>query len=102
MDRGVFVLGERDAVLGFSLVGIAGLATDDPAVASAKLEELQRDQDVGLVLVTTGLAARLRPLLEQAQAAAELPLILEIPDRHSRLERPALRDLLRQALGMGV
>jgi vacuolar-type H+-ATPase subunit F/Vma7 len=102
MDKKVFVLGERDAVLGFSLVGIEGLATDDPAVAEKRLAELQDDPDVGLVLVTTGLAGRMRPTIERMLAAASPPLVLEIPDRQRRLERPPLRDLLRRALGVSV
>jgi vacuolar-type H+-ATPase subunit F/Vma7 len=102
MDKKVFVLGERDAVLGFSLVGIEGLATDDPAVAQKHLAELQGDPDVGLVLVTTGLAGRMRPTIEKMLAAASLPLIIEIPERQRRLERPPLRDLLRRALGVSV
>ena len=102
MDKSVFVLGEADTVLGFSLIGIDGLATDDPDMATRKLDELRRDEDVGLILVTSGLAGRMRPALEHILAATALPLVFEIPDRSHAIERPPLREQLRRALGVSV
>jgi len=102
MDRKVFVLGERDAVLGFSLIGIDGLATDDPDVAVATLADLRRNPDLGLILVTATLAGQIRPTLEELMAEASLPLIFEIPDRLGRPVRPPLREVLRRALGVSI
>ncbi len=102
MEKGVLVIGERDAVLGFALVGIDGLATDDPEAAAGRLRALQQEPAVGLVLVTAGLARRLGPRLEELQAQTTLPLIYEIPDRQGRPERTPLAAYMRQALGMGA
>ncbi len=100
MEKKVFVVGERDAVLGFSLLGVDGLATDDVAAATARIEALQRDSEVGLILVTAGIAGRMGPALERLMAATSLPLIYVIPDRGGRLPEEPLRDLLRRALGV--
>jgi vacuolar-type H+-ATPase subunit F/Vma7 len=102
MDRKVFALGEADAVLGFSLIGIDGLATDEPDTALATLAELRRNPDMGLILVTATLASRIRPALEEAMFEASLPLIYEIPDRLGRPAGPPLSEVLRRALGVYV
>ncbi len=96
------MLGERDAVLGFSLLGIKGLTTEDAEAAVAQLAAWRQDPAVGLILVTAGLAGRVGPALDAMQAAGDLPLILVIPGRQGRAARPLLRDLLRRALGLGL
>ncbi|HOG46054.1 MAG TPA: V-type ATP synthase subunit F [Anaerolineae bacterium] len=102
MKKGVFVIGDRDAVLGLALIGVDGLATDDPEVAAERLAALHEDPAAGLVLVTAGLARRLGPRLEALKAAAGLPVIYEIPDGTGRPERAPLADLVRRALGVGT
>lgn len=102
MEKKIFVLGESDTVLGFSLVGVDGLATDDPQAASARLQELRRDPDMGLILITAGLASRIRPELEKLTAGGALPVVYEVPDRLTRPQEAPLRDLVRRALGVSV
>ncbi len=98
MERKLFVMGERDAVLGFALAGVAGFATDDPDAAMIKLEAVRRDPEIGLILITSALASRLPDL----QWTGGLPLMYEIPGREGRAPRSPLRDVLRQALGVRV
>ena len=100
MERKLFVIGERDAVLGFALAGVAGFATDDPDAAMSKLETVRRDPEIGLILITSALAGRLPDL--QRQRAGGLPLLYEIPGREGRAAHRPLRDVLRMALGIGV
>jgi len=102
VNKRVFVIGERDAVLGFSLVGIKGLVTDDAEAAAGQLAHLREDPAIGLILITAGLARDLGPRLASFRAAGSLPLIYEIPDRQGRTEKAPLRDLVRRALGIGA
>ncbi|MBI2954978.1 MAG: V-type ATP synthase subunit F [Chloroflexi bacterium] len=102
MEKRVFVIGERDTVQGFSLIGVEGVTTDDVDEAARKLDDLLRDQSVGIVLVTSGIANKMRPNIESLRELATLPLILEISDRLSRPERPPLMDLVRRALGVSI
>lgn len=102
MELKVFVIGERDTVLGFSLIGIEGLATDDVDVAAKKLDDLLRDPNLGMILITSGIANKMIPTIENLKASAALPVILEIPDRISRPARPPLKDLVRRALGVSI
>ncbi len=102
MEKTVFVIGERDTVLGFSLVGVDGMATEDPDAAVRKLNDLLQDPSVGIVLVTASIARSVRTALERLQASATLPIIIEVPDRLARPEKAPLRDMVRRALGVSI
>jgi len=101
MEKRIFILGDRDAVLGFSLLGVDGLATDDPDAATARLAALQQDPTIGLILVTAGLAQRIEPALESIRAAQGLPLVYEIADPQGSPAKLPLHQLVRRALGAG-
>lgn len=98
----LFVLGHEDTVLGFSLVGVEGFATEDPAAATAKLDEIVARGDVGLILITAGLASRLAERVQEMERSPRLPLVLQLPAPGEPLERPPVRDLVRKALGVKV
>lgn len=98
----LFIIGHEDTVLGFSLIGIEGFATDDTAEALQKLEELLSEGDVGLILVTAGIARQLEPRLEEIEMDATLPIVLRVPAPGEPLERPSARDMVRRTLGAGM
>ncbi len=97
----LFVIGHEDTVLGFSLAGVEGFATDDPSAALRKLEELAGRGDVGVVLVTAGLAGRMGERLSEMEEDYSLPIVLQVPAPGEPLQRPPIRDLVRRALGVG-
>ncbi len=98
----LFVIGHEDAVLGFSLIGVEGFSTDDPAVALEKLEEVMGRGDVGLILITAGLAGRLDERMRESEQGTTLPIVLQVPAPGEPLERPPVRELVRRALGVKV
>lgn len=98
----LFIIGHEDTVLGFSLIGVEGFATDDATEALRKLEELMSEGDVGLILVTAGIARRMGPKLEEIEVDATLPVILRVPAPGEPLDRPSVRDMVRQTLGAGM
>ena len=98
----LYVLGHEDTVLGFSLIGVEGFATEDPAVALARLEEVVARGDVGLILITARLASSLRARVQEMEQSPGLPLVLQVPAPGEPLERPPVRELVRRALGVKV
>lgn len=96
----LFVLGHEDIVLGFSLIGVEGLATDDPTVALQRLEDVVARGDTGLILITAQLAGLLSERLREMESAGVVPIVLQLPAPGEPLERPPVRDLVRQALGV--
>jgi len=98
----LFVIGHEDAVLGFSLVGVEGFSTGDPVAALDKLGEIVARGDVGIVLITPGLAGRLEEQLRRLESDTLVPIVLQIPAPGEPLERPPARGLVRRILRVGT
>jgi vacuolar-type H+-ATPase subunit F/Vma7 len=96
----LLVIGHEDAVLGFSLAGLEGFSTEDPAVALEILEDAAARRDVGLILITAGLANRLGKRLREMEQDPMAPTVLPIPAPGETLDPPLIRDLVRRALGV--
>ncbi len=97
----LYVLGNEDAVLGFSLAGIEGFTTEDPATALQKLEEVAARPDVGLILITAGLASRLEKRLLEMEQDPAAPIVLRVPGPGEQLDQTPIPDLVRRVLGVG-
>ena len=52
----IFVLGNQDAVLGFSLVGVDGRIVGDADQTKAALDGALADRSIGLLLITSDVA----------------------------------------------
>jgi len=98
----LYVIGHEDAVLGFSLAGVEGLATRDPQEAIERLEELAADGETGIIIVTSDLAEKLGSEIDALRNRSDVPLVLEIPAPGYPLRRPPLRELIRRAIGIGL
>ncbi|MGI5835090.1 MAG: V-type ATP synthase subunit F [Chloroflexota bacterium] len=98
----LFIIGHEDTVLGFSLIGIEGFATDDAAEALRKIEELLSEGEVGLIVITAGIARRMGRRLEEIETGATVPVILRVPAPGEPLERPSVREMVRHTLGAGM
>jgi vacuolar-type H+-ATPase subunit F/Vma7 len=97
----MYVLGNEAAVLGFSLAGVEGAVVESGAELLDRLEELRRQGDVGLILVTSDLARLARRQLDAFSAARTQPIVLEVAAPGETVERPSAREVLRRAAGLG-
>ncbi len=98
-----FVLGDEDTVLGFSLVGVAGRVVSDADDARAAFRDVIDDGTTGIIVITEPVAGLIRETVDAYLFTSDFPLILEIPDRHGRdPERPGLREVVNQAIGIRV
>lgn len=109
------IIGERELVLGFSLVGIEGTvaSTRDEALEAFRLATSQgpslganapREEERALVLIMTEeVAAMLEAEVREWQMTGEFPLIVEIPGLHGHLPgRKTLTESIREAIGIRV
>lgn len=95
------VIGEPDAVLGFSLVGATGCTATTREEVVAALEEASRDPHVGVILVTERAAALAPAEIDALRLAKSGPVVVEIPGPGGPLlHRPSLRDLIARATGV--
>jgi len=110
-----YIIGERELVLGFSLVGVTGTEarTREEALDAfyrvtgrgnllAANVPVQEERPRVLIL-TEEMTALLEEEVSEWQMAGDYPLIVEIPGLHGHLSgRKTLTDSIREAIGIHV
>jgi len=99
----LLVLGNREAVQGFSLLGVDGRRVATPQEINQALDEALRRPDIGIVLVTSDVAKHIAPRMEQLKLRATVPLVVEIPGPAGQpAGEPSLSEVIRQAIGIKI
>ncbi len=109
------IIGERELVLGFALVGVGGTvaATREEALdafyrATGRGNVLSGgtpvEEDRAKVLILTEeVASMIEEEVRDWQMGADYPLIVEVPGLHGHLAgRKSLTDSIREAIGIHV
>lgn len=98
-----YVIGDRQTVLGFRLVGIEGSDVENREEALAALKAAVARKDVGIVLITEAIAGEVRDEVDARLYGMGFPLVLEIPDSHGpSADRPPIEDIVRKAIGITI
>ena len=98
-----YVIGDRQTVLGFRLVGIEGAVTTDRETALVALRDAASRAEVGVVLITERVAADIREEVDARLYGAGFPLVLEIPDASGpAADRLRIEDIVRKAIGVEI
>lgn len=98
-----YVIGDRETVLGFRLVGVEGCIACDKDAALAALNEAVQWKHVGIVLLTEKVAAQIRGEVEARLYGFGFPLVLEIPDSSGAdPARLKIEDVVRKAIGVSI
>jgi V/A-type H+-transporting ATPase subunit F len=98
-----FVIGDRQTILGFRLVGIEGKLAVEREDVLAALDEAVSRKDIGIILVTEAVANEVRDEVEARLYGIGFPLVLEIPDASGpSAERPKIEDVVRKAIGISI
>jgi V/A-type H+-transporting ATPase subunit F len=96
----LFVLGDEEAVLGFSLTGVRGRVARSPEEAKDGLDQVLDDSTVGILLITADAASMIRDQVDRLMIAAELPLVLEIPSSKGMAAEISIRRFISEAIGV--
>jgi V/A-type H+-transporting ATPase subunit F len=108
-----FVIGERELVLGFKLVGVKGKAVSNRQEALDSFNKMTgqlssvnsyAEQDRPKVLILTeDVADMLDEEVQSWQMKGKAPLIVEIPGLQGHIQgRKTLTDSIREAVGIQV
>jgi V/A-type H+/Na+-transporting ATPase subunit F len=99
----VLVIGDADAVLGFSLAGMAGKVAQTAQEVREALAEAEKDPEIGVILVTDEAASLVGEQIDRLRVARSGPIVVEIPGpTGSKRQRPSLGDLIARATGVRV
>ncbi len=96
-----FVIGDDDTVLGFSLVGVAGISARDSNEASMAWEKAIEDKTYGVIIITEDVANLIRDTVDRYLFSETFPLVVEIPGSDKRNSKD-LRALVNDAIGVSI
>jgi|SRR5688572_7050455 V/A-type H+-transporting ATPase subunit F len=98
----VFVIGNQEAVLGFSLVGVRGkVVSSAPEMNQALDEVLASTTDAGIVLVTADAAEMVQARMDLLKLRSTVPLVVEIPGPEGvGADQPSLNEIVLRAIGV--
>ena len=99
----VMVIGNPEAVLGFSLVGVEGKAVETEEEASLALDTCLAAHDIGIVLVTQDVARLIEAKMDRLKLQSTIPLVVEIPGPQGvSADQPSLGDVVLRAIGVKI
>ena len=97
----VLVIGNQEAVLGFSLVGVNGKTVTTAMETNQALDEALASGDAGIVLVTEDVARLVETRIDQLKLRSTIPLVVEIPGpKGAGADRPSLNEVVLRAIGV--
>jgi V/A-type H+/Na+-transporting ATPase subunit F len=97
----VLVIGNSEAVLGFSLVGVNGQVATSAAEANQALDAALAATDIGIILVTQDIAGLIGARMEQLKLHSTVPLVVEIPGPAGvSPDQPSLSEIVLKAIGI--
>ncbi|WP_297435694.1 V-type ATP synthase subunit F [Thermococcus sp.] len=96
----IAVLGDRDTALGFKLAGAHEVYPFDTTPLEIerlknKVDELVGREDIGIILITEGLAQRIE------LPDVTFPIILQVPDKSgTNYGEESIKEIVRRAIGV--
>ena len=100
----IAVIGDRDTVTGFRLVGVTECAIPkSPEETRSFLYQYFRDPSMGLIMITEPVAAEVEDTIVEL-SQSPVPVILLVPDRNGTTGayETVLKELIRRAVGIEI
>jgi V/A-type H+/Na+-transporting ATPase subunit F len=99
----IMVIGNEEAVLGFSLVGVEGKVATSAVEINQLLDEAFSDRQIGIVLITSDVAARIESRMNGLRLHSTVPLVVEIPAPEKvQPEQSSLSEIIFRAIGVRI
>jgi V/A-type H+/Na+-transporting ATPase subunit F len=99
----ILVIGNQEAVLGFSLAGVQGQVAATAQEVAQALDDALASTDIGIVLVTQDVAKLIPSRMDQLQLRSTIPLVVEIPGPEGvSPDQPTLSDVVLRAIGVKI
>lgn len=92
----------EDTALGMRLAGIEGAVTESKDEVRELFEKTAQDSDIGIILINQTLVSLCSDEISAFRKAHSLPLIIEIPDRHSDGTSNSIVDYVSEAIGIKI
>lgn len=91
----------HDTLVGMRLAGVDGVVVHGREATAAAVEAALDKKDIAVLVVTEKAAALIPEIVQSRREHGELPILVEIPDRHgSRRGADFLTKYVREAIGV--
>ena len=91
----------HDTLVGLRLAGIEGVLVNETEDILEAIDTAVSMSDVGILVVTERISAKVPDVIQRLRENGELPLVIEIPDRHGTNRGPDfLTRYVRDAIGV--
>jgi V/A-type H+-transporting ATPase subunit F len=99
----VLVIGHQEAVLGFSLAGVDGIAVSTPEETNKALDDAFASEGIGIILITQDVSSKIQARMDQLKQHSSIPLVVEIPGPDgTNADQPSIGDVLLRAIGVKI
>jgi V/A-type H+-transporting ATPase subunit F len=99
----VLVIGNPEAVRGFSLVGVDGQIASTADEVNQALDSALAASDIGIILITQDVASLVEPRMDYLKLRSTVPLVVEIPGPGGvSPDQPSLGDIVLRAIGIRI
>ena len=90
-----------DTLTGMRLAGIEGIVVHETFEVMEAIEEILNDPEIGILLITEKLGQLVPQRISDIKLNYQLPLIVEIPDRHgTNRSADSITKYVREAIGL--
>ena len=96
------VIGDRDMVTGFQLVGIKGVEVLSVDEAKRALLKAVENIDIAIVIISEDFSTKLRATINELRLNRIAPLIVELPGRAGPSGRIDMSSIVEKAIGVKV
>ena len=100
----MFLLSDNtDTWEGMRLAGVNGVILHEKEEVEAKIKELIKSEEIGIILVTEKLRVLCADYINQIMLTHKTPLFLEIPDRHGYgRSKTSITDYIKKSIGLKI
>jgi V/A-type H+-transporting ATPase subunit F len=93
----------RDTLVGMRLAGIKGTVVKDKKEAEKLLDSLLKNKNIGIILITEKIGAKLKDKINIIKQKMRSPLIIEIPDRHGSIrDENYITGYIKDSIGISI
>ncbi len=90
-----------DTLTGMRLAGVEGVVVHDREELRTILEDVMHQTEIGIVLLTEKFSRDYPDLINAIKLTYQLPLVIEIPDRHGTGRKPDfITSYVSEAIGL--
>lgn len=98
MNSNIVILGNKELIDLFAIIGIDGYEVKTASELTDKIEEIIKQKDVKVIAVSEVLACTCQRYLALKEAKQAIPIIIEIPDSIDKIEGDD--EFLKSSLGL--